>query len=52
MEPRHRRRGRAAWAAQLVAHAVFALHFYTFLLLVLCAGSLVAMVDRVLGGGF
>ncbi len=33
-----------------VAHAVFALHFYTFLLLVLCAGSVAAMAERLLHG--
>ena len=37
--------------APLVAHAVFALHFYAFLLLILCVGSVVAVIDQWLGGG-
>lgn len=34
-----------------VVHAVFALHFYTFLLLLFCVALTVAAVDALLGGG-
>jgi len=34
----------------LVAHALFSLHFYAFLLLLLCAATAVPPVDRWLGG--
>jgi hypothetical protein len=34
-----------------VAHAVFALHVYAFVLLLFCAGLTVASVERLLGGG-
>lgn len=34
----------------IVCHAVFALHFYTFLLLALCIASAAVAVDRLLGG--
>jgi hypothetical protein len=34
----------------LVAHALFSLHFYAFLLLLLCVATAVPLVDRWLGG--
>jgi hypothetical protein len=34
----------------LVAHALFSLHFYAFLLLLLCAAAAVPPIDRLLGG--
>jgi hypothetical protein len=33
------------------AHVVFALHFYAFVLLVLCVSMMIAQADTVLGGG-